>query len=160
MIEETLTVVKSDEQSVWLAPKQVSGCSKCESGQGCGASIWAKFFPLQRKPIVLDNTVDASVGQDVIIEIAEPVLLTSAFLVYMVPLFSMFAVAVLGQWFAGQFLSSDSELWTVAFGLFGLFGGLLVVRKVTNLQFKKTYSRPVIVRVASPFDSGLFQLSE
>lgn len=109
--------------------------------------MWSRFFPLRRKPIEMSNTIEATVGDDVVIGITEQTVLASAFLVYVGPLFCMFLAAVLGSFFVSALAEEVSEFWVILFGFCGLFLGLAMARQLAQKRFEKTLSRPALIRV-------------
>ena len=97
MIEQQgqVIAVSGDLASVRLGGN--SGCPACDAGKGCGAGIFGRM--LQRKPAVLDldNTLDVSAGQAVVVGLPESLFLRFVFHLYLTPLLAGLAGAALGH---------------------------------------------------------------
>ena len=98
MIEQQgqVIAVSGDLASVRLGGS--SGCPACDAGKGCGAGIFGRM--LQRKPAVLelDNTLDVSAGQAVVVGLPESLFLRFVFHLYLTPLLAGLAGAALGHY--------------------------------------------------------------
>ena len=104
MIEEIATVMKTDADGVWLQTKVTSSCQSCSANDSCTSGVVAKAMTRRDYQFFLPNHTDLLPGQQVRIGIADGVLMKSALLVYLLPLFGFMAGAGLGvllQWSEG-----------------------------------------------------------
>ena len=136
--QETAEVSYIDEGYAFLKTSNKTSCGECPSKASCGS---VKLF----KPVVdndiikIKNTLDLKEGDSVVLELPPSKLLLGTFLVYLLPLFSLIAFAVLGKTLGGEGVS-------ILAGLAGLGVSLVLVRKFIA---KKTISQQFIPTVKS-----------
>ena len=96
MLEQTVEVIKTAPDGVWVQAVEPSGCGTC-GGQGCSSRRIAELF--QRKPRLFRVDCDLAIapGDRVIVGIADGSVLTGAVRAYGLPLALMLAGALLGQ---------------------------------------------------------------
>jgi sigma-E factor negative regulatory protein RseC len=96
MIEQQGKVVALNNGKACVRLGGVKGCLKCDEGKGCGAGIFGRL--VKRKPIVLEleNELDASPGQAVMVGIPEIQFLGLVGRLYFMPLMLGLLGAVLG----------------------------------------------------------------
>jgi sigma-E factor negative regulatory protein RseC len=92
----------------------------------------------------LDNLKGANVGDEVTIAIPEDSFLQAAFVMYVLPLITMIAAAVLGEKY---FLLSDGGVFLVSSLGFAL--GLLMVRKFADSKRSQADFQPQVIAVSS-----------
>lgn len=126
MIEQKAKVVQVDDQKIWLDAERQSTCSSCAAKQGCGTGMLENHVGKRFSRIAIDKQESINVGQEMQLAISEHALLQGAFMMYLLPLLSLFIFAGIA---AG--LGANTFIETVA-GLFGLAVGLVIVKK----QFK------------------------
>jgi sigma-E factor negative regulatory protein RseC len=102
MIEQQgqVVAVSGDLASVRLGGN--SGCPACDAGKGCGAGVFGRL--LQRKPSILelDNTLEASAGQAVIVGLPESLFLRLVLRLYLTPVLAGLAGAASGHYLSVQ----------------------------------------------------------
>lgn len=98
MIEQQGQVISVTRETVAVRLGGDSACSACNAGKGCGAGIFGRL--LNRKPVVLDlpNGLGSPVGQAVVVGLPESLLLRLVLRLYLVPLLTGLAGAVLGHY--------------------------------------------------------------
>lgn len=96
MLEQTVEVVKTAPEEIWVSAVEPSGCGTC-GGQGCSSRRIAELF--QRRPRVFRVECDLALspGDRVVVGIAEGSVLSGALRAYGLPLAGMLAGAGLGQ---------------------------------------------------------------
>ncbi len=122
MIEQSATVVRSDDKMVWVEAERESTCSGCQVRKGCGTGMLAKHVGKRFSSIAVIKTGDVTIGQQVQLAIPEETLLQGAFLMYILPLVLMFVIAAVAQAF------NFSETIEIFGGLSGLFLGFYWVK--------------------------------
>lgn len=125
MIREQGVVVSLDDGSVWVSIQRHNTCQSCSAKSFCGTSVIAKLMGGEPRKIKVPNTINAAIGERVLITIPETHLLKSALFVYMLPLLAMLLGAVLldsgfSGWPVGEFAS-------VLGGVLGLLVGFMTV---------------------------------
>lgn len=100
--------------------------------------------------IVLDarNPLGATPGQQVLIEVQEVGMLKSAFIVYMLPLISLFLGAVAGSYAADQ-AGAGSIWYQVAGALIALAVAIAYIRYYDKSARANKNMQPVITRILS-----------
>lgn len=96
MLEQTVEVIKTAPDGIWVQAVEPSGCGTC-GGQGCSSRRIAELF--QRKPRLFRVDCDLSLapGDRAVVGIADGSVLKSALRAYGMPLGLMLAGALLAQ---------------------------------------------------------------
>ena len=96
MLEQTVEVIKTAPDGIWVRAVEPSGCGTC-GGQGCSSRRIAELF--QRKPrlFLVDCDLSLAPGDRAIVGIADGSVLKSALRAYGMPLALMLAGALLAQ---------------------------------------------------------------
>lgn len=157
MIEQTGIVVDTDDTSLWVETRAVSGCSSCSSSS-CGTTAVSKLFAERRTRLQLPNSLAARPGDSVVIGIPEAVLVRSALWVYLLPLLVMIGAALAGQLLGG------GEALQGLLGLAGLVAGFVLVGRLggnpgqarggIQPRLLRLASKPPALLVTPPLHSG------
>jgi sigma-E factor negative regulatory protein RseC len=125
MIEQEATVTRVENDRVWVATK-VTACKTCQSP--CSVSGIAESSVLADKAIdlVTDNSV--SVGDSVILEMPEGLLIKASFLVYLLPLLGFLSGALIGERLGILISPALREPLSIVAGLAGLLVAHALVR--------------------------------
>lgn len=97
MIEERATVVEVRGPDVLVTAERSSTCGQCAARRGCGTSALADYLARRQPLLLVENTLDARVGDEVRLALDEGALLTGSMLVYAVPLGVMLLGAATGD---------------------------------------------------------------
>lgn len=125
-----------------------TACGLCGKSRGCGNAFWGKLFGHKDVSLKAENTINAKVGQSVIVGIEEKALLKSALLLYVVPLVTMLFGAIL----ASQV--SPSDLSAMAGAVVGLLMGFFWVKvHVAGHGHYQNY-QPKILRLDKAVSDG------
>jgi len=134
MIEEQATVLKVDGEMVIIAVEKTSSCHSCNASGSCGTSSLAKWFNFKPPEIRVQNTLNASIGDRIVVAMPDSLLMSGSFLLYIVPLLSLFATTVLARFlFQGQ-----GEGMQILAGLLGFGAGLWIVRHYSGFLVDNT----------------------
>jgi sigma-E factor negative regulatory protein RseC len=131
MLEELATVIAleqvQNQEYAQLEVVRKNPCALCGKTRGCGVSLWGKLFKHGQKPLRLKNSIQAKVGDDVVIAIEEQAFLKSTLYLYGVPLLAMLLGAVLATyWVANWGVNAQQGANTDAYTLSGAVAGLLL----------------------------------
>lgn len=146
MIEQSAIILalepKTNSQS--LATIEVvrkTACGLCGKTRGCGNAIWGKIFAHKMTSFKAQNTIDAKVGQSVVVGINERAVMQSALLLYLVPLVMM----LIGSILALQFNTSDAA--AIVGAVIGLLAGFFWVK--AHIEGRDYYQnqQPTILRL-------------
>lgn len=141
MIEEPGVVMSVDADTVWVATQRKTTCGSCTARATCGQGLLT-VLSADKKPHLIQVRSDLPVrkGDQVILGIAEETLVRSAFLVYMLPLFAMFAVALSTQ------ALNISEPWIIFSAVLGFLAGILWVRLYSERYIDAAAMQPVVLK--------------
>ncbi len=149
MIEQEAVVLRADAQTAVVQPlKRTGGCSSCAASGACGTSLLDRI--LGRRPTQIDvvNDLGVSVGDNVVIGIAEAGLLKIAAAAYLGPLFGLMVGALLGRHL--PFADGTSELASLAGAVLGFALALRLVAIYGRSLSSDPVTRPVLLRRAQP----------
>lgn len=142
MIETRAIVINLEGSEALVESRQGGGCGHCDSENGCGSGKLSQLFSTRPRRFRVLNKGNAQVGDDVIVTLAEGVLLRSALLMYMLPLASLFAgAAIAGQWTQD---AASSDGYAVAGGLAGLLLGFVLAKWLSLRQHGLAVAQPFI----------------
>ncbi|GAA0849274.1 hypothetical protein GCM10009113_28600 [Marinobacter szutsaonensis] len=123
MITETGKVIAIKGDHAWVQTIRASACQSCSARSGCGQRALASVTGGRANQILVANSINARVGDEVTIGIEEQALLGASMLVYAIPLGAM----VLGT-IAGHNLSGGSDGGAMLGAAAGLAGGFFLAR--------------------------------
>lgn len=141
MIEEQGRVVAVESGAVWVETLRKSTCSSCSVKAGCGQGLLDQLGAIGRRGYVraLSN-LQLNVGDTIIIGVREDLLVRGSLLVYLLPLFGLFAAAVLAE------QVGLSEPWVILSALFGFLLACCVVRWRSRITAGDPALQPVVLR--------------
>ena len=153
MLEEFATVIAleqvQDQEYAQLEVVRKNPCSLCGKTRGCGVSMWGKLFKHGQKPLRLKNSIQAKVGDDVVIAIEEQAFLKSTLYLYGVPLLAMLLGALLATyWVANGQQDANTDAYTLTGAVTGLLLGYIWLKgHQMGAQFQ-THCHPTLVKIA------------
>lgn len=124
MLEETGRVVAVNGHYAVIEIQKRSACGHCHSGDSCGTSVLAGLFSNHRQKVTLENHLNLSEGDQVVIGINETVLLSTAVMAYMLPLLLMIGLAVISN------LSGMGDGFSFVSSMVGLFAGMRISNRI------------------------------
>ena len=141
MATEEGIVCRTDATTAWIATTRSGACETCASKGSCSTLGSGREMEVEAV-----NTAGAQVGDRVVIRFETASLFKLSFLLYIFPILTMFAGALLGQT-AAPLLHLDATALSVicAFLFFLLAFGL--VRLNGNRLARKDEYRPKVVRI-------------
>ena len=141
MLEETAQVIEVKDGLLIAETESRSGCNHCSSNS-CTTSVVAKLFGVKRNRLVLENSIDARPGDQVLIGIPDQLLVRASLTAYLLPLTVMLLVTALGD------LAGIDELFLSLLALAGLAMGFLTVRWVSRNGSPQRYE-PRLLRIVA-----------
>ena len=148
MIESIATVVAVGDTWAQVECRRKSACGHCHQQQSCGVGALAKAMPGRPQLLEIALTTPVLVGQQVRIGIPERSLLTSALLVYLVPLFFLLLGALVGKWVSLQWPVGGESSEIVGALLGGTLGFWLA--RLGAKRLGGGFYRPVMLGVNIP----------
>ena len=95
MVEQNATVIALNEGNAVVETVPESTCNSCSVKAGCGTSVLARSVGQKVIHFEIANTVDARVGDQVVLGLPEDAIVKGSLLMYLLPLVLMFTVALL-----------------------------------------------------------------
>ena len=144
MIEERALVVGIDAECALLEVVRRTPCGLCGQTRGCGVSVFGKLLGHRNNVFKALNSLNARVGDHVVVGLDEKALLASSLMVYGLPLALLLAGAIAGTLLA----SAGGDAWPLAGAGLGLSLGLLWLKANATGRGPSARYRPVILRNA------------
>lgn len=142
MLETHAIIVQIEGQYALVQVNQANGCEQC-NGKGCGTGKLSQLFCSKQRQFQVENPINASIGDRVIISVAEGAVLRGIGLVYLLPLILLLMGAMLGNYLAEQVEQRDS--YSAVGALLGLFAGFVFAKWISSRQVN-SHSQPYITR--------------
>jgi sigma-E factor negative regulatory protein RseC len=143
MLETRAIVVQVEGRYALVQASQANGCGQC-NGKGCGAGKLSRLFCSKPRRFQADNPINAVVGDEVVISVAEGTILRGIGLVYLLPLLLLVMGALLGSAWVGQ-SPGQHDGYATAGALSGLAAGFIAVKWISSGQARNRF-QPYIAR--------------
>ncbi|MFA6062206.1 MAG: SoxR reducing system RseC family protein [Gallionella sp.] len=135
MLETRAVVVEVEHRYAQVQAHQGNGCSVC-NGKGCGSGKLTQLFCSKPRQFRVDNRINASVGDQVIVSVPEGAVLRGVGLVYLLPLVLLFGGASwAGSWAVQE---GQRDAYSAAGALSGLLIGFLFAKGYSARQRQQT----------------------
>jgi sigma-E factor negative regulatory protein RseC len=145
MIEEHARVIAVENGQLLLEAQTKASCSACAVKQGCGTSVVSKWVGRKFTRFQAPNTVNARVGDEVVVGLAEEAMLKGSVLVYLLPLLVMIGFALLADsLIAADTASRDLLVLITAVAGFSLM--LVISRLLLSTGSNSSKLTPVVLR--------------
>ncbi len=126
MTKEIAAVIAQEGRYIWIEPQSKSGCHSCDVNQVCGTGL-LRFLAKQTHFVQkIENSVNAQVGDSVLLGIPNKGLILASSILYLVPLAMLFFVAIAGT------LYQVSEPLVILSSLTGLLVGFWFAKKISQ----------------------------
>jgi sigma-E factor negative regulatory protein RseC len=142
MLETRAIVIQILKDHALVQAEQGNGCEQC-NGKGCGTGKLAQLFCSKPRLFQVENPINAGVGDQVIISVAEGAVLRGIGVVYLLPLILLLGGAMLGNLWAAQ--AGQRDAYAAAGALLGLFVGFVSARWISTGQVRSRF-QPYIAR--------------
>lgn len=152
MIEEQALVKALQGDQAIIQIQRQSACQSCEVNGACGTGSLGRLLGFRPQSLILKNEQNLKVGDIVVIGLAEKHFLHAGFLMYVLPLISLFFFAVLSD-----YLFSSTQWANALASIIGLAVGLMVTTKLANKTLADRF-QPKFVRREFPVASEVFKL--
>ena len=145
MIEEHARVIAVQNGQLLLEAQTKASCSACAVKQGCGTSVISKWVGRKFTRFQAPNTVNARVGDEVVVGLAEEAMLKGSVLVYLLPLLAMIGFALL----ADSLIAADTpsrDLMVLIAAVAGFSLMLVISRLLLSTGSNSSKLTPVVLR--------------
>lgn len=153
IVTETAEVVAVEGTHAWVETRRKAVCDGCSVQKGCGSGIISRLFN-KRARLRVANTLDARVGDRVVLGMDDGTLVRNSFAVYMMPLVWMLLGALGGQTLGTALQWAYVDGVTALFGVLGLAAGFLWLRRYARGIAADGSRQPGLLRFADPEDCG------
>ena len=140
-LETRAVVVKIDGNHALVRANQADGCEHC-AGKVCGAGKLSSLFCSKPRQFEVINPINARIGDEVIVSVAEGAVMRGISLIYMMPLALLLSGATLGNVLSPP---GQSDSYAAAGALLGLVVGFALVKR-TSMHKSESLYRPIISR--------------
>src|SRR3989338_3077453 len=125
MLETRTIVVRVEGKHAFVQANQGNGCGQC-GGKGCGTGKLSQLFCSKPRQLQVDNPVNAGVGDEVIVSVAEGAVLRGIGLIYLLPLLLLLTSATLASLLATQ--PEQRDIYAATGALSGLAVGFIFAK--------------------------------
>ncbi|PQJ67835.1 SoxR reducing system RseC family protein [Photobacterium angustum] len=146
MMRTLATVTAVEKGAVTVSCQQQTSCGHCASRDSCGTGIVTKAMPGRVHDIKIATQSSLSIGQVVEIGLSERSMLSSALLIYMLPLLFLLLGSALGQWVFVD-LANSNELGVISSAVIATTLGLLIARHYAKRLEGNSEYKPTLIRV-------------
>ncbi|HAO32259.1 MAG TPA: SoxR reducing system RseC family protein [Candidatus Competibacter sp.] len=150
MIEERARVMEAGSGYAWLEIQRRTACGGCQTSAGCGTAVLATLWEGKTIRVRAVSATPLQPGDEVIVGLADGVLLRGAVLVYLLPVILLLLGSALGQAAFG----AAGEALVALSGLLGLGLGLLAARALAGRFRDDDRYQPVVLRRTSATFTG------
>ena len=145
MIEETARVIDIEGDQLVLQAQTKTACNACEVKQGCGTSVLSRVVGRKFTRFHATNTVNASIGDEVIVGLHEDAMLMGSVMVYLLPLLALIIAAVMADSLIATTVDSR-DLMIMLAAVVGFFATLAVSRLFLATGSSQQRLNPVVLR--------------
>ncbi len=155
MIEQQGRVDAVEAGMAWVQVGGRSGCEACDSGQGCGAGVFARLLDSREARIRVKNTLDAAPGDPVLLGLPEPSYLALVLRLYGLPLVSGLLAGALAFGLASEVADLSGAALDAIVGFSALAAGGVALRRV-RLGLAASFTRfsPRMLESGTRLDCG------
>ena len=137
-METRARVIECGDGIALVEAERQSGCGNCDPVRGCGKSSMSKLFCSKPRRFEVIDPIGTKAGDEVSIGIREGALLRGSIAVYLVPMMTLVAGALLGNGWG--------ERVSILGGAIGLVLGFLWARHYSAVNRGNTRFQPFIVK--------------
>lgn len=142
MIEEQAVVIDIRDNQLMLEARVQSSCGSCEAKAGCGTSLLGNVLGRRFTRFTAENSVNARIGDEVVVGIPERSMLTGSFMVYLLPVLSMLLFALVAD---STFATANDPL-VILSAIAGFIAGTVISRRYFARASSKLAYTPVVLR--------------
>ncbi len=142
ILETRAIIIQLDGAEAVVEAKQGGGCGHCDSEKGCGKV--SQLFCSQPRRFRVRNGINARIGDEVQVFVADGVLLRSAAIMYILPLALLLLGGSLGSHWADD--ASCRDGYAVIGAMLGLVMGFVLAKLSTLRQHALSDAQLVIAR--------------
>lgn len=116
-----------EADTAWIHTQKQGACGTCSANKVCGTASLSQLFSPKPSLLQVKNTLNAQPGERVLISLNDSDFIKHSIMAYGIPLFGLFVMAILAQYFVLPNVGSDGVV--ALFGLLGLLGGWWITHR-------------------------------
>ncbi len=130
-MEQAVTVIDVVGHDALVRGRRASACGQCAGQSACGTlGSWVERYSEMR----VANPLGARAGDEVIVSVADGVLMRAAIRLYGIPMLGFFTTGFLVRYLAFDFGAAAPELWAAGGALAGMTAALIGLRRTSDIQ--------------------------
>jgi len=149
-----------DDEIASIVTKNQLACGSCQLSDSCGNGLIEKYLSGKVFVSQVKNSLNAKVGEQVVLEIPISSVTKASLISYFVPILGLFVFALIGELVSTAFLfeyfwinSESNQLVTIFFAIIGLFTGFMITKYYNHKsQYHEQYQIKM-VRIVSSVES-------
>lgn len=149
MATEEGIIIKVNETTAMVKTKQMTACESCAEKDTCHSTGGSKKI----MEVEAVNTVNAGLGDTVVVSFETSELFKLSFLLYVFPVIVMIIGALAGERVAGNFNGNPST-YSAVMGFSFFFAAMAVVKLMDKKARKTGQYRPEIIKIKKKARSG------
>jgi sigma-E factor negative regulatory protein RseC len=147
-LNETALVTKQEGPLVWVATQSKLACSSCKVASSCGTGIIENYFSGKVFETLIENSLEAQVGDLVEISVPKSSLTLASILLYVLPLLGLVIGAVIGD------ALNLAELSVILLSFLGIALALIVSRFWSKSLLNRGEFQPKLNKVIKKAQPG------
>jgi len=145
MIEEQAQVIEIKGDKLILQAQRQSACGSCAANKGCGTALLSKVVGRKFSRFQADNSINANVGDMVVVGLPEDALLKGSMVMYIIPILGMLVFALLADYFLTMAMQ-HRDLMIAVTAIMGLVSASLISKWYFVSQSRVHLFAPVVLR--------------
>ncbi len=141
MITKEGVVTEVGKKGVWVTTIRSKSCDSCTSRDSCGEHSNAQEMTIQ-----VENSLNASTGDRVVVGFRTAPLLKIAFILYVFPIIIMIVGAAIGEAIAVR-LGTDKSITSMVVGILFFASSFFIIRVMNNILANKKEYKPFLMRL-------------
>jgi len=141
MITKEGVITETVGTRAWVTTTRSRACDSCASRNSCGENSREQEMIIQ-----LENSLNASPGDRVVVGFRTAPLLKTTFLIYIFPIILLIAGAATGESMAIQF-NTDKSLTSLFVGILFFSVSFFIIRFINNALANKKEYQPYLMRI-------------
>ncbi len=147
MFTEEGIITGTNRSAAWVKTVRSKSCESCDACDSCESNDKSKEQIVQ-----VNNTVNARVGDRVVIGFKTGPLLKLTFMLYIFPIILLIAGAAIGQTLAPRF-GTDPSITSLLAGLACFALAFVIIRRISNSLSNNKEFKPFLIRISRKKDS-------
>ena len=147
MLQETAIVSKINGKFASIVTKNQLACGSCELSSSCGNGLVEKYLSGKVFVSQVVNSLNAKVGDRVIIVIPVSSITKASLISYLLPILTLFIFSVTGE------KMGSNQIVTIILALFGLFTGFMITKYYNHISKNQEQYQIKMVKIICLIES-------